>query len=223
MRGSIPSWWGICTEMCILEQTADETAEKKWQNSTDKVSLLVVAWYLVSARFPQLYTSAPQAVPLTPNSWGEGHSLSRVGFEEESRSTTLSTWAVQVGTLHGEMWFQTHVLLLTQALPFSRLIPIGMLLVLDVQVLQRGNEWLCLETTGCPCNHRSVTNGTVCAYGHHIASQGGPHMASLVHSLGHTAHMESAAEVNAVQHLQGTRREKHACGSRTPVLQHPIV
>lgn len=82
------------------------------------------------------------------------------------------------------------------------LIPVGMLLVLHIQVPKRGNEGLRLEASGCPRHHRRVTDGTVCAYGHHVAPQGGPHVASLVHSLGHAAHMEPPAEVDAVQHLR---------------------
>lgn len=77
-----------------------------------------------------------------------------------------------------------------------------MLLVLHIQVLERGNERLCLEPSGCPRDHGRVTDGTVCAYGHHVAPQGGPRVASLVHSLGHAAHVEPPAEVDAVQHLR---------------------
>lgn len=77
-----------------------------------------------------------------------------------------------------------------------------MLLVLHVQVLESGHERLRLEASGCPRHHGRVTNGAVGADGHHVASQGGAHVAGLVHSLGHTAQVEPPAEVNAVQHLR---------------------
>lgn len=93
-----------------------------------------------------------------------------------------------------------------------------MLLVFDIQVLQSGNERLRLETSGCPRDYGSVANGTVCPYSDDVAPQGGAHMASFVHSLGHTAHVEAPAEINAVQHLQGARGEKCARGSNAPAL-----
>ena len=78
-----------------------------------------------------------------------------------------------------------------------------MLLVFDVQVFQGRDEGLSLEASGCPSHHWSVADSTVCSNGDNGAPQGGPHVAHLVHSLGHTTYMEPPAEVNAVQDLPG--------------------
>lgn len=78
-----------------------------------------------------------------------------------------------------------------------------MLLVFDVQVFQGRDEGLSLEASGCPSHHWSVADSAVCSDGDNVAPQGGPHMAHLVHSLGHTTYMEPPAEVNAVQDLSG--------------------
>lgn len=79
-----------------------------------------------------------------------------------------------------------------------------MLLVFDVQVFQGRDERLSLEASGCPGHHWGVADSTVCSDGDNVASQGGPHVAHLVHSLGHTTDMEPPAEVNAVQDLPGS-------------------
>lgn len=81
--------------------------------------------------------------------------------------------------------------------------PVRMLLVLDVQVLQGGDEGLCLEAPGCPGHHGGVAHSTVGSNGNNVAPQGGAHVAHLVYSLRHTTHVEPPAEVNAVQDLPG--------------------
>lgn len=82
--------------------------------------------------------------------------------------------------------------------------PVGVLLVFDIQVLERGNERLSLEPSGGASGHRGVTYGALCADGSNVASQRCSQLSRLVPGLGHAADVEAAAEINAVQNLRET-------------------
>lgn len=47
--------------------------------------------------------------------------------------------------------------------------PVWVLLVLDVQVFQGGDEGLSLEASGCPGYHWGVADSTVCSNGNNVA------------------------------------------------------
>jgi len=74
------------------------------------------------------------------------------------------------------------------------------LLVLDVQVLERGDEGLGLEAPGGPRGDGRVADGALRADGGHVAPQRRAQVTRLVPGLSHAAHLEAAAEVDAVQH-----------------------
>lgn len=83
--------------------------------------------------------------------------------------------------------------------------PVGVLLVLDVQVFERGDEGLSLEASGGSCGNRRVADGALCANGGDVAPQWRSEVARLVPGLSHTADVEAAAEINTVQDLRQQR------------------
>lgn len=80
-----------------------------------------------------------------------------------------------------------------------------MLLVLDIQVFERGNEGLSLEASGGSCGNRRVADGPLCADGGDVAPQRRSKVTSFIPGLSHTANMETAAEINTVEDLRETR------------------
>lgn len=83
--------------------------------------------------------------------------------------------------------------------------PVGVFLVLDVQVFERSDEGLSLEPSGGSCGNRRVADGALCANGGDVAPQWRSKVARLVPGLGHTADVEAAAEINTVQDLRQQR------------------
>lgn len=83
--------------------------------------------------------------------------------------------------------------------------PVGVFLVLDVQVFERGDEGLSLEASGGSCGNRCVADGALCANGGDVAPQWRSKVARLVPGLSHTADVEAAAEINTVQDLRQQR------------------
>lgn len=205
------------TSNIILDEAAERTARQArepealpimQQRSTDRASLVPAISYLGTARLPHLHTH-PSRCP-TNSHFPRGRAPLRQGrVRGREWERFPQPPALFRGCAKGRG---------VSSLPSSGFTPVGMLLVFDIQVLQSGNERLGLETSGCPCDYRSVADGTVRPYSDHVAPQGGAHVASFVHSLGHAAHVEAPAEINAVQHLQGTRGEKGARGSNAPAL-----
>lgn len=82
--------------------------------------------------------------------------------------------------------------------------PVGVLLVFDVQVLECGDEGLRLEPSGSAGGHRCVTYGSFCSNGGDVASQWRSESTRFVSGLSDAAHVEAAAEINAVQNLRGS-------------------
>ena len=78
-----------------------------------------------------------------------------------------------------------------------------MLLVLDVQVLERGDEGLGLEASGGSRGNGRVADGALGADGGDVAPQRRPQVTGLIPGLGHAAYVETAAEVDTVQDLRG--------------------
>lgn len=77
-----------------------------------------------------------------------------------------------------------------------------MQLVLDVQVFQGGYEGLSLEAPGRPRGDGRVADGALGADGDDVAPERRAQVSSLVPGLGHAAHVEASAEIDAVQDLQ---------------------
>lgn len=73
--------------------------------------------------------------------------------------------------------------------------------MLDIQVFERGDKRLGLETPGGPCCHRRVADGAFGANSDDVAPQRRPQVASLISGLSHATNVETATEVNAVQDL----------------------
>lgn len=76
-----------------------------------------------------------------------------------------------------------------------------MFFVLDVQVLECGDEGLGLEAPGTSYRHWCWADGALAADGDSVAPPWGAQRAGPVQSLGHTAHTKAPTEVNTVQHL----------------------
>ena len=97
---------------------------------------------------------------------------------------------------------QSRAMLVTVLAPQALSLPVGVLLVLHVQILERGDEGLGLEAAGSPCGDGGVADGAVGADGEDVAPQRGARVSRPVPRLRHTAHVDAAAEVDAVQHLE---------------------
>lgn len=85
--------------------------------------------------------------------------------------------------------------------PFS---PVGVFLVLDVQVFECGDEGLSLEASGGSRGNRRVADGALCADGGDVASQRRSKVTSLIPGLSNAANVEATAEINTVQDLRET-------------------
>lgn len=81
--------------------------------------------------------------------------------------------------------------------------PVGMLLVLDVQVFQGGHEGLSLKAPGRSRGDGGVADGALGADGDDVAPERRAQVPRLVSGLGYAAHVEAPAEINAVQDLRG--------------------
>lgn len=79
-----------------------------------------------------------------------------------------------------------------------------MLLVLDIQVFERGDEGLGLEASGGSRGNGRVADGALCADGGDVAPQRRSEVASFIPGLSHAANVETPAEVNTVQDLKET-------------------
>lgn len=86
--------------------------------------------------------------------------------------------------------------------------PVGVLLVLDVQVFERGDEGLSLEASGGSRGNRCVADGALCADGGDVAPQRCSKVTRLVPGLSNAANVEAAAEINTVQDLRETAEEE---------------
>lgn len=80
--------------------------------------------------------------------------------------------------------------------------PVGVLLVLDVQVFECGDEGLGLEAPGGSCSDRRVADGALCADGGDVAPQRRSEVTGFIPGLSHAANVETAAEINAVEDLR---------------------
>lgn len=89
--------------------------------------------------------------------------------------------------------------------PSCHYTPVGVLLVLDVQVFERGDEGLSLEASGGSRGDRRVADGTLCADGGDVAPQRRSKVTRLVPGLSDAADVEAAAEINTVQDLRQQR------------------
>lgn len=88
--------------------------------------------------------------------------------------------------------------------------PVGVLLVLDVQVFERGDEGLSLEAPGGSRGNRRVADGAICADGGDIAPQWCSKVSRLIPGLSNAANVEATAEINTVQDLRETaERMRH--------------
>lgn len=90
--------------------------------------------------------------------------------------------------------------------PVRPYLPVWVCLVLDIQIFERGDERLSLEASGGSRGDRRVADGALCADGDDVAPQRGSKVTRLVSSLSNAAHVEAAAEINAVQNLRGDSR-----------------
>lgn len=101
--------------------------------------------------------------------------------------------------------------------------PVWVLLVLDVQVLECGDERLSLESSGSAGGHRRVTYGSLRADGGDVAPQRRSESTRLVSGLSDAADVEAAAKINAVQNLRGAHilRQRSAAKEITSFLSSP--
>lgn len=82
-----------------------------------------------------------------------------------------------------------------------------MLLVLDIQVFECGDEGLSLEAPGGSCGNRRVADGPLCADGGDVAPQRRSEVTRFIPGLSHTANVETTAEINTVEHLRERAEE----------------
>ncbi len=82
-----------------------------------------------------------------------------------------------------------------------------MLLVLDIQVLERSNEGLSLEASGGSRGNRCMADGALCADGDDVASQWCSEVTRLVPGLSNAADVKATAEINTVQDLREMAEE----------------
>lgn len=83
--------------------------------------------------------------------------------------------------------------------------PVGMLLVLDVQVFQGGDKRLSLEASGVSRGDGCVADGALGADGDDVAPERRAEVSRLVSGLRYAADVEAAAEINTVQDLRQQR------------------
>lgn len=83
--------------------------------------------------------------------------------------------------------------------------PVGVLLVLDVQVFQGGDKRLSLEASGRSRGDGRVADGALGADGDDVAPERRAEVSRLVSGLRYAADVEAAAEINTVQDLRQQR------------------
>lgn len=83
-----------------------------------------------------------------------------------------------------------------------------MQLVLDVQVFQGGHKGLSLEAPGRPRGDGRVADGALSADGDDVAPERRSQVSRLVPGLGHAAHVEAPAEIDAVEDLRQPKEKK---------------
>lgn len=85
--------------------------------------------------------------------------------------------------------------------------PVGVLLVLDIQVFEGGDKRLGLESPGGSRGNRRMAYGALCANGGDVASQWCSKVTRLVSGLSNAADVKATAEINTVQDLRGMTEE----------------